>query len=495
MKSSLVYLLFFILFIGSCLRFYNLGQKDFWLDEVYEVDLALRAKSISNLFSIIKSSRIGAHPPFSHILRYLSLRVRVNEFFARLPSAIFGVLTICVLFFIGRSWFGAEVGLLSSFLLSISSFDLFYSQEARPYAIFTFFALLSLYFLYKAVYASHKSSCQWFLYIAATAALCYTHYFAIIIIAIEGGIIILLDITNRKFVSLWKFLLAVLIVFILYLPWVPVFIIHSNTQTSTNLPGPEVSLSLIINTIRQISGGSRICFLSYIILFAIGVLSHNAENRKEILIALAWICLAFPLLLIVLIRGHRFYHPRYLLHILPIFLIIVSQGVCELIKFLKFALPCSMYRRGGIIMWVIPILMFAFINTEGLKRYYKTQKRPWREAITYFSKNVFDGDIVLTKPHYLRHPLLYYLSVKEIYTDPAYVILNRKKIIVASNIILENRAAFSKVKRMWLITENTEQPDWVNSGFRMVKQYKGLMGRLYIYFNFVNEKRKVLTPD
>src|SRR5919108_4807694 len=47
----------------------------------------------------------------------------LNEFAARLPSAIFGTLSIVLVFFIGKNFFGVASGLIAAFMMTFIPFE------------------------------------------------------------------------------------------------------------------------------------------------------------------------------------------------------------------------------------------------------------------------------------------------------------------------------------------------------------------------------------
>lgn len=63
----------------------------------------------------------------------------------RLPSALFGILTVPLLFLAGRRLVGARAAFTAAVLLALSSWHIFYSQHARMYALFLFLFLAAAY--------------------------------------------------------------------------------------------------------------------------------------------------------------------------------------------------------------------------------------------------------------------------------------------------------------------------------------------------------------
>jgi mannosyltransferase len=127
-------LLLVIITIASLLRFYKLGEWSFWGDEYITVH---RAHTWFDDGFSIKSISIMA--------TYLSIKLwGPNEWVARLPAAIIGILTIPIFYFLVRRMFGLPVALLASSLLAISPWHVYWSQNARFYTSLLLFYTLSL---------------------------------------------------------------------------------------------------------------------------------------------------------------------------------------------------------------------------------------------------------------------------------------------------------------------------------------------------------------
>ncbi len=66
--------------------------------------------------------------------------------------ALLGVATIYLVYLVGRDWFGNKAGLVSSFLFAISPVVILYSHSSWNPNIMPFFALLSIYSVWKAYF-------------------------------------------------------------------------------------------------------------------------------------------------------------------------------------------------------------------------------------------------------------------------------------------------------------------------------------------------------
>ena len=141
-----------ILVVAFILRLISLTQS-LWLDEAINVNAAagLSLKSL-----ILKYSLGDFHPPLFHaILRGWILLFGSSEAVVRIPSVILGTLTVYITYLIGQKLFEGKTGLIAATLIATSPLHIYYSQEARMYALAAFLTSLSAYFfIFKLVYNS-----------------------------------------------------------------------------------------------------------------------------------------------------------------------------------------------------------------------------------------------------------------------------------------------------------------------------------------------------
>ena len=123
-----------ILALALLVRMIAINQS-FWLDEAINVTAA-RDRGFTDL--ILNYTKGDFHPPLYHIILWLWLKaVPVSEMSARLPSVVFGVLTVWVVYKIGQKLWkeNASFARLAALFLATSGLHVYYSQEARMYAL------------------------------------------------------------------------------------------------------------------------------------------------------------------------------------------------------------------------------------------------------------------------------------------------------------------------------------------------------------------------
>ena len=94
---------------------------------------------------------------------------------ARIPSLLFGIATIPALFVVARRWVGELAGLVASLSLALSTFHVWYSQEASAYAIAFFFGVLSLGAYHRVVETNSRNA--WRRWAVVTFFLVYSHFY------------------------------------------------------------------------------------------------------------------------------------------------------------------------------------------------------------------------------------------------------------------------------------------------------------------------------
>ena len=160
---NILLLLLAILLVASVLRFVNLSQADVLTDEG---SLGFRAVGfldfLASPYQTTPLEWINNHPwwfslsfhdhPIGFfILENLSFKLLGESVFAlRLPSAIFGVLTILMLFLIGRKLSDDKLGLFAAALLAVNDYHTWVSRLGLQEAATIFFTSLAFWLWLKS---------------------------------------------------------------------------------------------------------------------------------------------------------------------------------------------------------------------------------------------------------------------------------------------------------------------------------------------------------
>ena len=168
--------------VGAALRFATLGLQGYHHDEVITV-MRVIPGSFGQMLDAVKSSE--SNPPLYYVLAWAWAKVfGSGEVGVRSLSALFGTAAIPVGYLIGRQLSGWRTGLVLTALLAVNPMLIWYSQEARSYALLVFFCAASLLFFLRALDTRRGSDLAlWAL--SSALALC-SHYFAFFAVGIEA---------------------------------------------------------------------------------------------------------------------------------------------------------------------------------------------------------------------------------------------------------------------------------------------------------------------
>lgn len=225
-------LLLAILLLAGALRFHRLAAQSLWNDEGNSARIAERPLAL-----ILEGAAGDIHPPGYYLLLHgWRALAGHSEFSLRALSAFAGVLTTLLTYLLGRRLFGLRVGIGAALLNAVSSFAIYYAQEARMYTLLAAVAAASMLLMLRLLgigrapgrrrLSADKRS-DWVCagaYVLVSAAGLYTQYTFSLILVVQNAVYVLwwLCIVRRgqdrwRWLALWIEMQVA--VAILYLPW------------------------------------------------------------------------------------------------------------------------------------------------------------------------------------------------------------------------------------------------------------------------------------
>jgi uncharacterized membrane protein len=172
--------------LAALLRFLTLGVQSYHHDEVVTAVRILPGDFWTAMETVGSSE---STPPLYYAAAWLWSQVfGTAEFGLRSLSALAGVATIPVVYLVGVELRGRRAGLVAAALAAVNPMLLWYSQEARAYALLALLCSLSLlYFVRAWRTGSRRNLLLWGLFSGLALA---THYFAIFPILAEAALLI-----------------------------------------------------------------------------------------------------------------------------------------------------------------------------------------------------------------------------------------------------------------------------------------------------------------
>ncbi len=229
------FLLIAIVLVAAFLRLYRLDAQSLWNDEGNSARIAERSMDL-----IVEGAAGDVHPPgYYLLLHFWRGAFGQSEFALRSLSAVAGGILVALTYLVGRRIVNETTGLTAAFLGAVSPFGVYYSQEARMYALLAALSALSTLIAIGVVETAsperRSGTGDWLgglsplllaAYVLANGAGLYTHYaFAFVTLAHNAffGVWWLVD-QGRGRVD-WKSLTAWMTaqgaLVLLYLPWLP----------------------------------------------------------------------------------------------------------------------------------------------------------------------------------------------------------------------------------------------------------------------------------
>ncbi len=485
-KKIVVYEILFLAIIvvmGLLLRLYQIEKNPLWADELSTLSYT-RNGIIATIFHNPKIASWPIHYAFVA----LALHFGESDLAIRLPSVIFGLLSILMIYRVAKQLFGRNVGLLSAFLLSISTFHIYYSREARWPSYFVFFSLSTLFFLLKITKSRKKT--LWIIgFILSTIVNILTTPLALSVLLAEilYIIILLININNMENMKKWligKFkgfnITAIILVFILIggLAIFSGFMITKYWPSLNNLYkfGPikneiEVgkSYSIELNTYQIpgkrpmsllpwlehifgfFSAGKNLSFIVFLVPFLWGLFVLITKYRNYAVLVALWMII--PLAGFFLLDYHWFEN-RYVISILPVYLVIISLGSSSLCKMLISMISKSgtgkstVKNRGFIIGLMINCLIFTVVSAKHISlNYVDRTRQDWRAVANYMESITTKNDIIFVRD-FKRNFLHYYNSNSQNTNVFSTAEMNKMSTQEYRKLLAKMRDGY----RLWLLT-------------------------------------------
>lgn len=211
-----------ILVVSAALRIYDVGSKDLWIDEANGVIMARQA--LPEFFARLK---LDSSPPLYYIILRGWMRIfGDSEPALRALSILGGVALAGCVFTIGRRMFSTETAALAALLVATSPIQILYSQQARMYSLLPVLALLSTYWLWRAVAERRRRLVV--AYALTTLATLYWHNYGLYLLPAHTAVLLWSGALRAR-PGTWLVCGGGIVAG--YLPWLPTFLAQLGNQT------------------------------------------------------------------------------------------------------------------------------------------------------------------------------------------------------------------------------------------------------------------------
>ena len=469
-KAHIV-LLSIALLLGGFLRFYRLGYQSIWGDEALTLQVYTVGSNFSQLLSNIWHR--GFHPPLYFIIAHYWYLLGTSELMLRLPSAVFGIAAIPVMYLVARRLFGNTAAGISALVIALSPFHIWYSQEARMYSLQVLLILASTLFFLRAWESwtplpreggAGGGVFNYALYALTTILALYTQIGSVFLLAAQAAFV--LGAGNWRRIASW--LVVQGIVILAFVPWILRFMAHRSVGNIGNIGferdsgplqlayglytfsvgyslGPSVAALHYLSpggAVRQYLPLLAISAAVFGLLLILGLVNAYRTSRFGF-----WFVLSqsgVPLILILaasLIPGVGL-TPRYLTVAIVPYYIIVALGVK------------SAYGAKAL----IPATAVILIGLSFHNHYFQPEyaKQDVRSAVAMVNREAVPGDVVIISSVELGGPFIYYYKRRDV---PYFGYPPGRGLVNPQSLDRDLDRLVAGRKRVWLVLGRTWSSD------------------------------------
>ncbi len=199
-----------LIVVGAVLRL-AVASQDLYADELATYWVVTAHGFTGVVETVATTAEIT--PPLSFLLTWAATHLGQSPELVRLPALLAGLASIPLVYAVGLRTVGRRAALLAATLTTLSPFMIFYSAEARGYAVLTALVLATTICLLRAV---ANGGWWWVGYGACVCLAMYTHYTGIFVLAVQLAWVWVVHPRARR-----PLLISTGAAMVLFLPWLP----------------------------------------------------------------------------------------------------------------------------------------------------------------------------------------------------------------------------------------------------------------------------------
>jgi len=387
LKIRVPVILFSVMLLGAILRLYGLTAKSLWYDEIGFFAHALKG------FDFMLHSVANYKIPYIILLKVWIAAFGMGIFATRLLSVMLGVLAIFLTYKLGKRLFNTGSALIASFLLSISCFDIYHSQQVKHYGLLTVLVLLSFVFFID-FFEKKKPYMLGVSLLLNILAVC-AHPFGISAVLVQFFYVIY----ARRSIKIeqlkqWLYFQLPLVLFLGLWAWIlfaggnnfkailwwsrpPAMQSLIDTFSTFTYGGPAYGLSSLEDTSFPpvIAGALMLMFGVFFVRGLFIIMSQEADSRQAF--AVIWLVLPIVLSLVFSYLFFPVYLIKNFLFFLPAFYLITARGI---------------YYRRRLISGVI-LVAILLLNIVPLRTMYNAKINvDWEKAVRFVKGHELKAD-------------------------------------------------------------------------------------------------------
>jgi uncharacterized membrane protein len=356
----------FLFAVALCINLYHIGDPSLWFDETLSVTRAWQPLPV--LFQIVSVTQPNMALYYFVLHFWLDFTglfgIHATEAVVRLPSALLAACGSLLFYSLARRFFGLRIGCLAALLYLLNTQQLTYAQETRAYALQIFLLSLSWYALLMLISSDltrRRALAWWLCFILSSTLAVYAQLFTELMLATQALAMALLCIIPtiwraRVRQRIGQLLLSWLCLGILLLPILYASRVGSKTGWLP-VPRPDDVYHLFLT----ICGQSHYLLAFFTVIIGLGLfvtlLSARRGGQEQLrqlrlvpteeiaagqwqqrfvqllplaILLLCWLICPVAISYLVSQKATRLFSPRYLVVIVPAFVLLIALGLSVL---------------------------------------------------------------------------------------------------------------------------------------------------------------------
>lgn len=398
--------LILILLVAAFLRLYRLDFQSLWVDEIFTLNMSDPSMPSAQFFFEMEL-REGFPYLYFYLLKGFYFFLGYSEWTARFFSALAGIASVYAIYLLGKELFYKNIGLIAATLFCVNEYNIFISQDARPYGFYLFAIILSFWALVRFIKFQNLKTALY--YGLLTGFALNTNFFTFVNILSQVIIILFFIATQAKEerIKIFKFsIVSGILALLLFAPNYKMLLKLLNFKSFwVPAPGPTSVTDLITNFLGNFEF-TKFIFLILFIYYIFQVFNHDTSSDmkkvREDKLQLSFVVLfgwTFVFFVFVVVKSYMdisLMLARYF---------VSATAAITMILAIAIGLIRNTLARKFVLTAVV---LLSLINLFVVKEYYsKISKSQFREISQEIVQKNIDNDIIVSSWGWLFN---YYLK-------------------------------------------------------------------------------------
>ena len=410
-----------VMALAVLLRFFALGKDSLWFDEVLSANI-----SHGGLAAVFQASTtldgMNFHPPLYHlILHFWMLVFGQSDPALRSLSAIFGTLSVLLVYKVGTELFDRKTGLVAALLLAVSPFAIYYSQEVRPYSLFMLLTLTSFLFFIRMLRPDRRHKADSLGYCTVNVLLLCTHAYGLFVI---GSQVLYFLIFRKTYASSRRpFWIAQVLTALVASPWIYILlrgvfqISASHGILQIEDPLAQAFSVLLTDLLGFAAGAPASLLIPLSIALFLGGLFRLPRQGIKILgrkpktaLLLLWFFVPLVGVVIIALVSRTALWSKYLIGIAPAMYLIATRGMVNIGE--AFRVYVAKVNVSYALLAIVALLCLPQVLTMQVN----PGREQWREVADLIDQESLSDDVILCLGSYDTPFKYYYKGNLEVLT-------------------------------------------------------------------------------